>query len=166
MKQVDGGCIGVDMTVELAAIYMLIWDLSLLTKLRKLGVKYSLYKRYVDDILLVMRAISQGWYYDLKSSKFIFNPEHKYSDMEADLRTLSIISDVSNQLDTDIQLTIDVPSLNENGKLPALYLEISMVQNIVKFEFYKKPISNPRVILYNSAILGSIKGDTLFQEGV
>ena len=72
--------------------------------------------------------------------------------MEVDLRTLSIIRDVSNQLDTDIQLTIDVPSLNENGKFPVLDLEISMVQNIVKFEFYKKPISNPRVILYNSAI--------------
>ena len=85
--------------------------------------------------------------------------------MEADLRTLSIIRDVSNQLDTDIQLTIDVPSLNANGKLPVLDLEISMVQNFVKFEFYKKPISNPRVILYNSAISRRIKRDTLLQEG-
>ena len=68
-------------------------------------------------------------------------------------------------MDTDNQLTIDVPSLNENGKLPVLDLEISMVQNIVKFEFYKKPISNPRVILYNSAISRRIKRDTLLQEG-
>ena len=35
-KQTDGGCIGVDMTVEIAAIYMLVWDLSFLTKLKKL----------------------------------------------------------------------------------------------------------------------------------
>ena len=72
MKQADGGCIGVDMTVEMAAIYMLIWDLSFLTKLRKLGVKYSLYKHYVDDIVIVMRSINQGWYYDLAAFKFIF----------------------------------------------------------------------------------------------
>ena len=91
MKQVDGGCIGVDMTVELAAIYMLIWDLSLLTKLKKLGVKYSIYKRYVDDIVIVMRAISSGWYFDLRTSKFTFNPDHEYSGMESDLCTLSVI---------------------------------------------------------------------------
>ena len=32
-QQTDGGCIGVGMTVEIAAIYMLVWDLSFLTKL-------------------------------------------------------------------------------------------------------------------------------------
>ena len=43
-RQSDGGSIGLDLTVELAAIYMLIWDLSFLTKLKQLGVKVSLYK--------------------------------------------------------------------------------------------------------------------------
>ena len=62
-----------------------------------------------------------------------------------------------NQFEICIQLTIDVSSLNANGELPVLDLEISMVQNFVKFEFYKKPINNPRVILYNSVISRRIK---------
>ena len=165
MKQADGGCIGVDMTVEMAAIYMLIWDLSFLMKLKKIGVKYSLYKRYVDDIVIVLRAIDQGWYFDIGTSKFIFNPDQEYSRMEADLRTFVILRDIANQLDSDIQLTVDVPSLHPSRKLPVLDLQISTVQNSIRFEFFKKPILDPRVILYNSAISSRTKRDTLLQEG-
>ena len=49
--------------------------------------------------------------------------------MEPDLRTLSVIRDVANQLDSDIQLTVDVPSQNANGKLPVLDLQLSIVED-------------------------------------
>ena len=78
----------------------------------------------MDDIVIVLRAIDQGWYFDIGTSKFIFNPDQEYSRMEADLRTFVILRDIANQLDSDIQLTVDVPSLHPSRKLPVLDLQI------------------------------------------
>ena len=93
-------------------------------------------------------------------NKFIFNPEQEYSTLEPDLRTLSVLRDVANQIDSDIQLTVDVPSLNASGRLPVLDLELSIVKQKVQFIFYKKSVSNPRVIMYSSAISARTKRDT------
>ena len=81
-KQTDGGSTGVDMTVEIAGIYMLVWDLAFLTKLKQMGIKLSVYKRYVDDIVIVMRMIEAGWYFDRDRGKLVFNPEHEYAALE------------------------------------------------------------------------------------
>ena len=59
-RQSVGGSIGLNLLVEIAAIYMLIWDLSFLNKLKQLGVKASLYKQYVDDKVILARARDQG----------------------------------------------------------------------------------------------------------
>ena len=64
----------------------------------------------MDDILVVMKMINPGWYYDLNERKLVYNPEHNYYDMEPDLRSLSVIRDIANNQDSDIQLTVDVPS--------------------------------------------------------
>ena len=72
----------------------------------------------MDDIVIVLRVIDRGWYFDQGSSKFLFNPDHEYSVMEADLRTFAILRDISNILYSDIQMTVDVPSLHPSGKLP------------------------------------------------
>merc|ERR1711954_424201 len=153
------------MTVEIAAIYMLVWDLSFLTKLKQMCIKLSVYKQYVDDIVIVMRLIEAGWYFDGKKGKLVFNPEHEYALLEPDLRTMSVLRDITNRLDSDIQLTIDVPSQNASGRLPVLDLELSVIENDkIQFVFYKKPIANPRVISYTSAISSRIKRDTLLME--
>ena len=49
-RQAKGGPIGLDMTGELAAIFMSWWDKEFLKKLRSLGIEVLKYKRYVDDI--------------------------------------------------------------------------------------------------------------------
>ena len=79
-----------------------------------MGIKLSVYQRYVDDIVVVMKMINPGWYYDLNERKLIYNPEHNYYDMEPDLRSLSVIRDIANSQDSDIQLTVNMPSLNPN----------------------------------------------------
>ena len=165
-KQSDGGSIGLDMTVELAAIYMLMWDLAYLTKLKNMGIKISLYSRYVDDIVLVCREFEPGWYFGLKEGKLLYNPGHEYSNLQADQRTMYVLRDIANQMDSDIQLTIDTPSLHSNGRLPVLDLEVFLIQNKIHFSFYKKPMSNPQVIQYTSAISNRIKRDSLLQEGL
>ena len=164
-RQSDGGPTGLDLTVEVAAIYMLLWDLAVLQKFKRMGIKIALYKHYVDDVVVFLKQINPGWVFDNVSGKLIYNPDHEYSNMEADLRTMSILRDIVNHQDTDIQMTIDVPSLHSNRRLPVLDLEVFLIENQINFSFYKKPMSNPRVNLFQSAISNRVKRDTLIQDG-
>ena len=102
----------------------------------------------MDDVVVFLKQINPGWVFDNVSGKLIYNPDHEYSNMEADLHTMSILRDIVNHQDTDIQMTIDVPSLHSNRRLPVLDLEVFLIENQINFSFYKKPISNPRVNLF------------------
>ena len=44
-RQKDGGSIGLDLTTEIASIYMSLWDEDFLRKCRNLGIKFDLYSR-------------------------------------------------------------------------------------------------------------------------
>ncbi|KAL8587804.1 hypothetical protein ACOMHN_021022 [Nucella lapillus] len=55
-KQSQGGPIGLELTGELAAIFMMWWDRELLRRVHMLGLEVALYKRYVDDINLVVKT--------------------------------------------------------------------------------------------------------------
>ena len=73
--------------------------------------------------------------------------------------------DTGNRLYLAIQLTVYIPSMNSNNRLPVIDSELSIVQNKVEFIFYKKAVSNPRVMLYSTAISNRIKRDSILQEG-
>ena len=142
-RQSDRGPTGLDMTVEVASIYMLLWDLAVLNKFKRMGIKVSLYKRYVDNIVIVLRQINPGWYFDVRKGKLLFNPEYEYINLEPDLRTFAVLKDIVNQQDEDIQMTIDVPSLHSNRRLPVLDLEVFLIQNKkIEFSFLKKSMSS------------------------
>ena len=111
-KQRDGSAIGVDLSVETASIYMTLWDSKFRERLRKLGFQLPLYCRYVDDILLALGGLNPGWYYCTRSRRMAFNLEHETATLEADHRTLEALKAIANELDSDIQFTIDCPSLN------------------------------------------------------
>ena len=130
-----------------------------------MGIKVSLYKCYVDDVVVFPRHFNPGLFFDGVSEKLVFNPDHEYGKMEADLRTMCILRDIVNHLDDDIQTTIDAPSLHSNRRLPVLDLEVFVIKNQISFSFFKKPMSNPRVNLYRSAVSNRVKRDTLIQDG-
>ena len=151
-----------DLTVEVASIYMALWDLSFLNKLKQLGIRVSLYVRYVDDIVICLPRITKGWRYDVKKKELVFSLEHPYSDMEDDLRSFSVLKDIADTLDSDIKMSVDVPSLHESRRVPVLDLEVFIDEdNFIQHSFYKKTISNPRVNLYTSAISAKSKRDSL-----
>ena len=54
-KQSKGGPIGLELTGELAAVFMMWWDKELLKRVQNLGIEVLLYKRYVDDINMVIK---------------------------------------------------------------------------------------------------------------
>ena len=62
-----------DLTVELASIYMSIWDEKFKLRLLKLSLDLDLYKRYVDDSLQLGGAIDLGWEYCKTDKKLVYN---------------------------------------------------------------------------------------------
>ena len=48
-NQVSGGAIGLEMTGELAGVFMM-WDREMKNKMRNESIDVIMYKRYVDDI--------------------------------------------------------------------------------------------------------------------
>lgn len=72
-KQRDGCEIGLNLTVELASIYMLLWVEKFLEKCKTLGIKVDLYKRYVDDTVIVLPSINGGWYFNSKKGCMRYN---------------------------------------------------------------------------------------------
>ena len=165
-RQKDGGCIGMDLTVELASIYMSLWDQHFLSLCKKLGLKIDLYKRYVDDILVILDSLSIGWKFDKRKKTMVYNPEISSTEQEPDSFTMNVLLDIANTLDQNIQLTGDCPSKNQSKRLPVLDLEIWVENDKVEFSFYQKPMSSPYVNLFRSALPIKTKRNSLFQEGI
>ena len=117
-RQKEGGAIGMDITGELAKVFMVRWDKQFLQKLRDLGIDPSLYKRYVDDVNVSTDEIEEGMTYE--SGAQIQNQGGVESEIEPDMRTFNIIRDVGNELHSSIQLTRDVPSKHTDKKVPIL----------------------------------------------
>ena len=62
-KQSEGGAIGAEMTGEVSRNVMSVWDSRFLEKTKVLGILIELYKRYVDDDLIICPPINPGWRY-------------------------------------------------------------------------------------------------------
>ena len=86
--------------------------------------------------------------------------------LEADERTFRLLRDIGNSIFKFIQFTIDVPSLNENGRLPVLDLNVEVVGGKIKHRFFQKPCTSEIVIPFNSAHSRKMKMSVLVEEGV
>ena len=67
-----------------------------------------------------------------------------------DERTASVISQIANSIENNIQFTVDYPSRNENGRMAVLDLEIWIQdykgRQMVTHSFYKKKVASPFTI--------------------
>ena len=96
--QAKGGAIGSKLTGEVARCYMLNWDRRFRKKVKDIGIKLEIYKRYVNDILLVTRNINKGWHFDGK--KMVFSEAVARDDTRTDEeRTAEIIVAIANTLE-------------------------------------------------------------------
>ena len=155
-KQKEGGAIGIDLTGELAKIYMTWWDKELIKKLGEIGIDPILYKRYVDDIvIIVMKIIGES-----------------EEDGEADERTIERIREIGETIHSSIKLTKEVPSENEDKKLPVLDLktwieEVEMgdeKEYKVLHEYYMKKVASKALIHREAALSMKDKRTILTQE--
>ena len=155
-----------DLTSVATGIYMLIWDGVVIDKMTGLKIRVKVYKRYVDDITIAMPEINIGWYYDTLTNKMCYDPQHPYGAISPTVGTYTIVGDIVNSIDKDIQVTFDCPELNSNGKVPVLDIEMWMEGNLISHVFYRKPIASKYLIMQRSAMSKSTKRNTLFQEGL
>ena len=168
-KQSSGGPIGNILTGVLATIYMLWWARQFLNNV-KIATEdlddFALYflKYYVDDGNLALEELPLGA--KLVEGKVVIDAEQAEVDknIPADERTAKIILQIANAVTSDIRLTIDYPSNNESGWMPILDLQVKSDNNQLDWKFYKKKISNHRVMLARSAMPGKIKINSLTQE--
>ena len=86
--------------------------------------------------------------------------------MNPDQYTFEVLLKIANTLDSDIQLTMDVPSQNEGGKMPVLDLNVWVSQNVARHSFYSKPMASPLAIMYKSAPPAKSKRVSILQEGL
>ena len=62
-KQKSGGPIGLELTGNIAQVFMIWWDRVLKLRLHDLGIVVYMYKRYVDDINLAAKETPLGTRY-------------------------------------------------------------------------------------------------------
>ena len=83
--------------------------------------------------------------------------------------TMETIRDIANSIDPMIQLTVDFPELNENGRVPILDLEVWLIRDDdgfqqIRYSFYEKPMKSQYVLMMKSAVPLRTKRNSLTQE--
>ena len=141
-KQMNGGAIGLEMTGEIAGVFMMWWDRQLRERLVEEGMNVCLYKRYVDDINIVVKT----------------------SNQECDRNVIERIKEIGDQIHTSIKLEADYPSNHVDGKVPILDLKVWISENKVLHEYYSKDVSSKSVISNKSAMPLRDKRTVLTQE--
>ena len=159
-RQSDGSPIGLDISVEITGLYMSSWDRKFLSLCKRTGLKILLYKRYVDDTVILLKEINPGWVWDQKSKKMIYSPQDPSAELPGDQRTFLALVEIANGIDRDIQMTSDVPSVHQDGTLPVLALSLKVVDNQVIWTFFSKPCTSPYTILYRSALSEKKRGNS------
>ena len=165
-RQTKGGAIGNKLTEKLGRLLMKRHDKKYLKLLKKLDIREEIFDRYVDDELEGLAAVEPGVRFE--EGKLIVKEDKIEEDqlLEADERTFRLLRDIGNSIFKCIQFTIDVPSLNENGRLPVLDLNVEVVGGKIEHGFFQKPCTSEIVIPFNSAHSRKMKMSVLVEEGV
>ena len=81
---------------------------------------------------------------------------------------MAIVRQLANTLMDRIVMVEDCPSNHKNGMMPVLDLQvwIDPENNKIRWQHYRKPVSNPLLTLKISALPDKIKRCTHAQEGI
>ena len=157
-KQAKGGAIGLELTGDVAQICMMWFDQQLKQKIEDQGLCVLLYKRYVDDINMVLQVPNRD----------------DNENIEDDAHWMSIVKDNGNRIHPSTQITVDYPSKHDDKKMPILDLKVWLkirnshnqdnTPNLVVHEFYYKEVATRAVTHARSAMPLSMKRTTLTLE--
>ena len=140
MLQEGFGCIGDRAIGVIATLIMIWWCRNLKKKLEEVNIVNELMKIYVDDFNGIFQPVKAGLQY--RDGKLVHNVEKEKKDenIPDDKRTMNVVKDIANSIDSMITMTIDVPSKHQDGKVPMLDVKTWINDNNeVFYEFYEKP---------------------------
>ena len=156
-RQEKGGPIGLALTGDVAQILMAWWDKQLIARLEARGMKMLLYKRYVDDIVLVVR-----------------NMVRDDSGKPRDESNMCMVQEVANTIHPSIEVTFDCPSKHEDIKMPVLDLKVWSTHDRnqetrepfvrIMHEHYHKEVASKAVVHARSALPWKTKRTIHTQE--
>ena len=167
-KQTSGGAIGDRLTGALGALVALVHSRELLDILRNSGAVSRILQVYTDDGNHCMKALVPGSRYNRETQRIEVVDEEIENDrlVSADLRTANVVKDVANSIFEFWNVKIDCPSLHEDGFMPILDIKAKTEAGKIVYMFYKKPLSNDRVILASSAMPHNVKMATMVNEAI
>ena len=156
-KQANGGAIGVKAAGDIAALFMTWWDRAFLEKVNEILENMNLYLRYVDDEYVICEIIPE-------------NEDNR--EQEPDERTMKRLQEIGNGIHPSIQVTVDFPSNNPNGRMPVLdtehWLDDVVVNGVTKRQVvhshYSKPMANAFVTHKVSAMAARTKESVLVAD--
>ena len=175
--QSRGGPIGLELTGVLAQLFMVWWDRQCVKKVEDNGLRLRVYKRYVDDINVIMNTPSSGLRF--VDGKVI--QDERVAELEkyvqSDRRCMLLVQSVGNSIHSSIELEVDYPSQHGDGKLPILDLKVWVEKknrvvegeqgrpvSMVLHEFFHKDVSSRSVVNARSALPWNCKRTILIQE--
>ena len=74
-----------------------------------------------------------------------------------DLRIARVLFPIANTLEDDIQMTFNCPSMNSNGCMPVLDLQLWCEGGQILFSFFEKSMISQYVLLKDSALSWTVK---------
>ena len=124
------------------------------TATEDLAIAFVLYflKYYVDDANLVLTPFPPGS--RLIDGKIQIIEEHINEDegIPEDTRTARIIEEIANSVLPSTKLTVDCPSMNENGWMACLDVQTRCRDGEIDYKFFQKTMVNRRGMPNKSAI--------------
>ena len=159
------------LTGDVAQIFMTWWDKQIHQRFQHHRIEMQLYKRYVDDINDMMKAVQPGTRYNARTNTLSVTEEGIVADVgkKDDERTMNIFKAVGESIHESVKLTIDFPSKHTDGKMPSLDLKLWLEEReggriTLMYEHYEKDISSKYVIHAKSAMPMKSKLTILTQE--
>ena len=138
---------GKDASRALARVVMLDWDIEVMVLARDNQLEIYLHSRYVDDTADAGQALAPGLRWE--DGKMVHRPElvEDYRGTPSDLRTMREFVKLGSSVNPDVQLSGDCPSNHLSGKMPALDTHIWVENGQIRYEHYRKSMSNPLVMM-------------------
>ena len=156
-KRANGGAIGVKAAGDIASLFMCWWDEAFIEKVNEELKDLNLYLRYVDDEYVICEIIPE-------------NDENR--GQAPDERTMKKLQEIGNNIHPSIQVTIDFPSNNQNGRMPVLDTEHWLQEVLINgtprrqvlYSHYSKPMSNMFLTHKDSAMSTRTKESVLVAD--
>ena len=142
------------------------WDRAYLKKLRQLEMDVWLYLRYVDDTNMILESFKPGTRFINNKITILQETIAQDKEIPPDKRAAKVLKDVANSVISMIVMEEDFPTNHPSGRLPILDLEVWVVDNLIRHQFYKNSMASRKVVQASSAFSTGMKHSILVEEGL